>query len=155
MSQKNTLFNYFQRAKPSPAASSGDKKSTSSGDKKLSLSRDKTPSTNGAKNPPKGHTPTGKPTTNSVTPKRPRPKETKRGSSEKAKSNGTKPYKRLRLISDDEDSENDQSLANGKALESGETAAEPVHSESDGPPDDDSEDEYKREYAYLLSFDIG
>ena len=162
MSQKNTLFNYFQRAKPSPSSSSGSQNASSSGDKNTaSFGINKTP-TNGEKKSsklqrsklqtPKLQTPTGKATSNSVTPKRPLPKEAKSGGTEKGRSGGAKSYKRLRLISDDEDSENDQSLANGKASADGDVAAktaapDPVHSESDGPPDDDSEDDYKREYA--------
>ena len=153
MSQKNTLFNYFQRAKPSPTAPSENKKTISLGGKKSSSSQDNNTFTSVAKNPPKGQTPTGKSTSNSVTPKRPRPKGAKSDSSEKGKGGVAKPYKRLRLISDDEDSENDQSLANGKASESGEPAtkppAEPVDSEQlNALPDEHSEDEYKRECVF-------
>ena len=152
MSQKNTLFNYFKKAKSSPA-STEDKKTPSSEDKK-------TPSS-AVKNASKGHTPAGKQQTHGTTPKRPRSKEAKGTGSEKRKDSGSKPYKRLRLISDDEDSENDQSLANGKAPDGSEgvkvrasesndatTKAVDDHilSESDGPADD-SEDEYKRKCA--------
>ncbi|XP_037070019.1 DNA mismatch repair protein Msh6-like isoform X2 [Pollicipes pollicipes] len=145
MSQKNTLFNYFQRSKASPTAA-GSKQTEHKECTKSSTPISQKEHTQ-KNTTPKVH----KQCNQSVTPKRPRPTGTESGSHEAGRKGSAKQFKRLRLQSDDDDSENDQSLANGKKVED-KQLPETIHSESD-ELDEDSEDEYQPKKHELSSDD--